>query len=160
MLKREIVPPIGYGKNPEYSSEDFKATYPFFFTAPANEMEQSVPLIPVEVVDMYVEFAHACVKEWRYHRAWKMCMGLFIAHFCILYMRTMADPGSSAAEVLRAGQARGLQSSKSVGGVSVSYDFTQATQGLDNWAAWTSTEYGIQLATLAKMYGPRSIYIP
>lgn len=87
-------------------------------------------------------------------------MGLFIAHFVTLYMRSMVEPGSDAAQVLNAGQTKGLAASKSVGGVSVSYDFSQALQGIDGWAAWKSTEYGIQFATLAKMYAPRSIYIP
>ena len=159
-MRREVVPPIKSGKNPDYGVDDFKAVYPFFFTVPQNENEQSVSLIPDEVVEMYIEFAHVCVRYSRYHGAWKMCMGLFIAHFCILYMRSMVEPDSNAAEVLKSGQAKGLQTSKSVGSVSVSYDFSLATQGLNDWAAWASTEYGIQLISIAKMYAPRSIYIP
>ena len=157
---RQAVPPLKNQKNPEYGINDFKIIYPYFFSVPEEVTAQPEPIIPIEVIEMYIEFAHSCVKQWRYHAGWKTCIGLFIAHFCTLYMRSMAEPDSSAAEVLKAGQTKGLVSSKSVGSVSVSYDFTQATQGLNSWAAWTATEYGVQFATLAKMYSPRTIYIP
>jgi hypothetical protein len=156
-MNRQAVPPIKNTPNPQYTVEDFRTAYPYFFTSGEGDSE---PLIPLEVMEMYIEFADSCIKIWRYHQGWKLCMGLFIAHFCILYMRSMTDSGSSAAQVVNAGQLKGLAASKSVGGVSVSYDFSQATQGLDNWAEWKSTEYGAQLATLVKLYSPRSIYIP
>lgn len=80
-------------------------------------------------------------------------MGLFIAHFCTLYLQTAAEPGSAAAEILAAGELRGLQASKSVGGVSISYDYNTALSGLDQWGGWTTTAYGAQFAALAKLYG-------
>lgn len=166
-MRRQAVPPLKNQKNPEYSIDDFKSVYPYFFTVQENKENPSSlkdwfasPIIPVEVLEMYIEFAHSCVKIWRYHEGWKLCMGLFIAHFVTLYMLSMAEPGSSAAQILNAGQKKGLASSKSVDGVSVSYDLSTAAQGLDDWAAWKSTEYGAQFATLAKLYAPRSIYIP
>ena len=160
MIKRQAVPPLKTKKNPEYGINDFKRFYPYFFNLPENEGDIPEPLLPVEVVEMYIEFAHSCVKIWRYHEGWKLLIGLFIAHFCELYLRSMADPGSSAAEVIAKGQLKGLAASKSVDGVSVSYDFSQALNGLEGWGEFLSTEYGAQFATLAKMYSPRSIYIP
>lgn len=151
------------GTNPAYDMNDFKAVYPQFFEPDKKRVKvrhEVKPILPEEVLEMYISFAHSCIKEARYHEGWKLCMGLFVAHFATLYLRTMTDPGSTAADVLKAGQIKGLAASKSVDGISVSYDFTVATQGLENWAAWTTTEYGIQFATLAKMYRPRSIYIP
>ena len=87
-------------------------------------------------------------------------MALFVAHFVELYMRVMVEPGSDAANVVNAGQTKGLVASKSVGGVSVSYNFEQALKGLEDWGEWLSTEYGAQFVTLARMYSPRSIFIP
>jgi hypothetical protein len=167
---RQAVPPLKNAPNPPYGIDEFKAVYPYFFTVQDEDDDTdpnaspdpfvSVPLIPVEVLEMYIVFAHSCVKIWRYHEGWKLCISLFIAHFVELYMRSMVEPGSDAAQIVNAGQTKGLVASKSVDGVSVSYNFAQAAKGLEGWAEWMTTEYGAQFATLARMYSPRSIYIP
>jgi hypothetical protein len=112
------------------------------------------PYAPEAVVEMYVKLADACVKASRYHEAWRMCMGLFVAHFLTLYMQAMADPDNATLQtVAAAGQSRGLTASKSVDGVSASYDFSAVMQDLDGWASWKLTAFGVQYATLAKAYG-------
>jgi len=160
--RRQIVPPIGSEENPPFTAEDFKRIYPFFFTVPDPEIvgDESKPLIPMEVVEMYIEFAHSSVRKWRWRDSWKVGISLFVAHFIELYMRVMVDPGCDAADVVNAGQTKGLVASKSVGGVSVSYNFEQALQGLEEWGEFLSTEYGAQFATLARLVSPRTIYLP
>jgi hypothetical protein len=134
------------GANPPFGPGDFQAVYPQFW-------QGGEPLVPGEVLDMYVKFADSFVKLSRYHEAWKVCMSLAIAHFLTLYLRTMtADPESGAAGVIKAAETKGLVSSKSVDGVSVSYDFSTALADLGGWADWKTTEYGIQFITLAKNY--------
>ena len=130
------------GDNPPYSKETFLALYPQFKDK-----------VPEAFLDMYTSLANASLSYQRYYDAWEMVMGLFIAHFCTLYLQTAAEPGSTAAEILAAGELRGLQASKSVGGVSISYDYNTALSGLDEWGGWTTTAYGAQFATLAKLYG-------
>ena len=55
-------------------------------------------------------------------------------------------PGAVAA----AGLAGGIQTSKSVGDVSVSY---QVLTSLENWGAWNLTKFGQLLATMARVIG-------
>ena len=86
-------------------------------------------------------------------------MCLFIAHFATLWAMGTADPASTAAEVVSAGEARGLTTSKSAGGVSISKDYSTITSSLSDWAAWNMTQYGTQLATLAKMVGKGAMQV-
>lgn len=151
------------GINPPFTITDFAEIYPQFFTVeyvqPKSRKKQckQVPIIPESVINTYIELAHACVKESRFRESWKVCMGLFVAHFITLYLETAANPEGS--NIAKAGQAGGLMSSKSVDGVSVSYDYSQVMNDLEGWADWKSTAYGVQLATWAKMFSLGGMYI-
>jgi hypothetical protein len=138
---------IRAGENPPFTVDDFKIMYPMFWS---EDVKQH---LPDELIDMYVKFALAIVNIARYHESWKVCVCLVVAHFLILYLRSIAlmqDP--TAQDVINAAQTKGLTASKSVDGVSVSYDFSAALAHLDGWAAWTTTEYGLQFITYAKVY--------
>lgn len=129
-------------ENPPYTTEDFLSLYPQFKEH-----------IPEAFLEMYTGFAHASLNYGRYYEAWELVMGLFIAHFCTLYLQSKVSPEGTASEILAAGSVRGLQSSKNAGGVSYSYDYATALSGLEEWGGWTTTNFGVQFATLAKMYG-------
>ena len=138
---------IRAGQNPPFTVDDFKAIYPQFWDSAGDSF------VPYEVIEMYVGFAYSIVNIARYHESWIVCLCFVIAHFLILYMRTMTpDPNDDALAVIKAAETRGLVASKSVDGVSVSYDYSTAISDLDGWAAWKTTEYGIQYLTLAKVY--------
>lgn len=142
------------GDNPQFTEDDFREIYPQFWGA------EGKPLVPQAVMDMYIKFVDSFVKVSRYHEAWRVCMCLAIAHFLVLYLRTMnADPDSGAVGVIKAAETRGLVASKSVDGVSVSYDFSTALADLDGWADWKTTEYGIQFITYAKTFMRAGMYI-
>lgn len=142
------------GDNPPFTADDFKAIYPQFWNAEGN------PLVPQAVMDMYIAFVDSFVKVSRYHEAWKVCMCLAIAHFLVLYLRTISpDPDSGAVGVIKAAETKGLVASKSVDSVSVSYDFSTALADLDGWADWKTTEYGIQFVTLAKNFMHGGMYV-
>lgn len=131
------------GANPAFTLEELKGIYPQFKGGAVPDM----------VLAMYLELADNAIKEARWHSYWKMAMGLFIAHFATLWAMGTADAASMAADVVSAGEARGLVASKSAGGVSISMDYGTLIGGLNDWAAWNMTQYGTQLATLAKMVG-------
>ena len=133
---------IRTGENPSYTVGDFLAVYPQF-----------VGLIDESILQMYIDFATACIKKARYHSSWKICMGFFVAHFASMYMQGTADAGSSASQVLAAAQAKGLNTSETVGDVSVSIDYSSIGEDLNGWAQWKLTIYGQQLASIAKMMG-------
>jgi hypothetical protein len=138
---------IRAGENPSFTSADFKLYYPHFWDTNGN------PYVPQAVMDMYIGFANSIVNIARYHESWQVCLCLVIAHFLLLYMRTVTpNPDGGAAAVIKAAETRGLVASKTVDGVSVSYDYSVALDDLDGWADWKTTEYGIQFLTLAKAY--------
>lgn len=137
------------GENPPYALDNFKKVYPQFF---------GEGKVPEEVLQIFINLANASIMEKRWHEAWAMGMGWFVAHFSTLYLQGTADPNSSAGQVIAAGNARGLQTSKSVGDVSVSYDYSSVANDLDGWAAWKLTVYGTQLATYAKMISRGGMY--
>jgi hypothetical protein len=142
------------GDNPHFNAYDFKKLYPQFWDA------SGALLVPKAVLDMYIAFAESFIKISRYHDAWRVCMSLAIAHFLTLYLRTMtSDPDGGAASVIKTAETHGLVASKSVDGVSVSYDFSTALADLDGWANWKTTEYGIQFITLAKNFMRGGMYI-
>lgn len=64
--------------------------------------------------------------------------------------QTLTSLAPNAAEIAAQGLAGGIQVSKSVGDVSVSY---QPLETLASWGAWNLTLYGQQLATAAKIVG-------
>lgn len=137
------------GVNPPFTLEEFKEIYPQF----------KGEAVPDAVLAMYLELADNTIKEARWHSYWKMAMGLFIAHFATLWAMGTNDAASTAADVISAGEARGLVASKSAGGVSLSMEYSTITSGLNDWAAWKMTQYGTQLATLAKLVGKGAMQV-
>ena len=105
------------GENPPFTLADFLKRYPQFET-----------ILPEEIIQMYLDFAHHCIKYSRWRNGFEIGIGLFVAHFCTLYLQSFSD--SSAQAVINAGQSKGLVTSKTVDGVSVSYDYATELQGL------------------------------
>ncbi len=199
----------------------------------ATLMIYEAPPIPIIVVQMYLNLAHASLVQARWGGEWWIAIGLFIAHYLTLYAKSDASevfeqlqtsihgevpvgdtpgtayalssppPGGSlqtltkngvfqtpgvdyalsgasvsltlptvagdrlyatwpvqtlsltsapmtAAAIAAAGIAGGIQTSKSVGDVSVSY---QTLTALEDWGAWNLTSYGQLLATMARVVG-------
>jgi hypothetical protein len=135
---------IRTGENPSYTMADFLSVYSQF---------ASQKVIPISVVQLYIDLADASIKEARWHKSWKSAMSLFVAHWCTLWLRSTADMKDSKDAIVQAGQVQGIITSESVDGVSYSMDVSQVIQDLSGYAAWATTDFGIQLATLAKMYG-------
>ncbi|WP_368489313.1 DUF4054 domain-containing protein [Clostridium sp. BJN0013] len=139
---------LSFGSNPPYAIEDFLQVYPQFGNDANNNS-----VIPTAIIQMYINLATTCIKKDKWFDAWEVAMGWFIAHFLTLYLQGTADPNSGAAGVLQAGQTRGLDTSVSAGGVSVSTDYGTITQDLNGWAGWKLTIYGTQLASMARIIG-------
>jgi len=136
------------GDNPLYAVADFVSIY----TAFGPDADENY-VIPVAILQVYIDLANASVQEARYHESWQLCMGLFVAHFATLWLQSTAAAGSPAAKVVALGEAKGLRTSKSVGDISVSIDYSAIAQDLNGWAAWNLTTFGQQFATIAKLMG-------
>jgi len=163
-MRRPLIPRVigllaqgqGASANPPYTVEDFYSKYPQFFYPPeevpeGEEPGPPVPIVPMEVLQMYIDLAHTCISYALYQGLWKVCMGLFIAHFLTLYLQTMDDP--------LAGDTTGLIASKSVDGVSVSYNNNAITADMEGFGMFKATTFGEQLVTFAKMLGIGGLYV-
>lgn len=139
---------IRRGDNPPYTSEDFLAMYPQF----GKTDENGNRIISSVVIDAYVQLAHSSISKARYHDAWEMCMGFFIAHWLTLYLQTLASPEDPIGKIMNAGLAKGVQSSKSADDLSVSYDFSLVSGDMNGWGTYKMTAFGQQLVTFSKMY--------
>lgn len=141
---------IRRGENPPYTSEDFLQFYPQF--GKTNE-ETGEPIIPAVVLQAYINLAHASIQKARYRDSWELVMGLFIAHWLTLYLQSAASADDPTAQIVNSGLAKGLQSSKSAGDLSVSYDFSFLSGAdFDGWGTYKLTAYGQQFITLARVY--------
>jgi hypothetical protein len=191
------------------------------------------PIVPIMVIQLYLNLAQASLVQARWQDAWYLAMSWFIAHYLTLYVKSdvaevlsntqtgihgeipvgvqpgtvytisAVPPGGQlqsltrngvfqtpgvdyslsgitvtlslatkttdhlyavwptpvtsstpvvygAAQVAAQGIATGIEVSKSVGDVSVSY--AQLTS-LEAWGQWNLTVYGVQLASMAKVIG-------
>lgn len=135
--------------NPEYTLQDFVIIFPLFDIS--AEVPPSPDAIPVEVFNLFKDMANASIKEKRYRSQWKYLMGLYIAHMLTLYLKTSrGDP--TAQNALATSISSGIATSKSVDGLSISYDLASITDDLPGYGTWKLTIYGQQLATLTKMF--------
>ena len=138
--------------NPEYTKEMFLESFPVFSASFDDDT------IPEYVFNLFVGMAQASIKKDRYNSAWEFLMGLYIAHNLVLYMRTQqGDP--SAANALKGSLPVGIASSKSVDGLSISYEFMGLQEDFNGYGTWKLTTYGQQLITMTKYFGRAGMWI-
>lgn len=147
--------------NPPYSMADFSATFPVFKFQTVDEHGELIDNfdgIPVPVFNLFLAMANASIKYDRYKSHWKYCMALFIAHYLTLFLETQAgDPSSQAA--LQGAMPKGVATSKSVDGLSISYDLMGQAEDAKGYGTYKLTLYGLQLATLTRMYGSAGMWV-
>ena len=142
--------------NPEFTLDDFRAVFPVF--AICSFGEASEDKVPFEVYNLFKAMADGAIKYDRYFTSWKYLMCLYIAHYLTLYLQTQKGDEDLAA-ALRGALPMGIASSKSVDGLSVSYDFMGVTDGMADYGTWKLTLYGQQLITLTKVFGHGGMWV-
>ena len=116
----------------------------------------TTPPIPLIALNAYIAYASASVQQARWQELWPLGMQLFIAHYVTLWMLASSGGASqNAAQVAQAGLATGIQTSKSVGDVSVGVTPIL----IDGWGSWNLTDFGMQFATLAKAIGSGPMWL-
>ena len=113
-------------------------------------------IIPQFVLQSYINLALACLAQPRWLAQWQFAMGLFVAHYLTLYLRSEGNYGSTAASLAASGLERGVVVSKSAGDVSWSM---QQVIDAEDWGTWGETSYGAQLVSMAKVVGSGMMYI-
>ncbi|QDY23177.1 hypothetical protein CGQ39_19895 (plasmid) [Clostridium botulinum] len=140
--------------NPKFTLDDFYEIYPQF-----GKDSEGKYVIPKVVTEMYLDMANACIKKSRWHKQWKYGICLFIAHFCTLYLQGAADANGGVTGILDAGKAQGLDTSISVGDVSIGTDYSITTSNIEGWNGWSLSTYGQQLIAIGKLVGKGGMHV-
>ncbi len=131
----------------DYTSDTFLSAYPQFSK-----------VVPDEILEEYTEMALGIVNRKRFGAAWKRAIGLYLAHVLTLYLQTAQPEGAEATDIVSAASSVGMITGESADGVSYSRD-TSAVSDLAGWTDFKTTAYGVQFATLAKLYARGGAYI-
>lgn len=113
------------------------------------------PLLPLPVLSAYLNLASSALQQVRWQEMWTIAMGLYIAHFCTLWMQSESGPNSTAAQAAVSGLAQGFKVSKVAGDVSVGIKPIE----FNDWGTFALTTYGQQLVTFAKTIGSGGMLI-
>ena len=136
----------------DYTVEDFQADFPQFFTA------EGQPLVPATMLQEFVTMANVSVQPDKWLDGWRYAVGLYVAHYATLYLRTYAESSSTPAQAAATGGLVGIVKSATLGDSSVSYDTSAITQGTADWGDLNATTYGQLLANRAKLVGMGGSY--
>lgn len=135
-----------------YTAEQFQQDFPQFFTP------DGVSLVPCSMLTEIINMANACVQPDKWLESWRYAVGLYVAHYATLYLRTYAQSSPTAAQAAASGALVGIVKSATLGDSSVSYDTSALTKGTENWGDLNATTYGQMLANRAKLIGAAGSY--
>ena len=113
------------------------------------------PLVPLAVIQLYLNLAYVSLMQSRWRESWQLGMALYIAHYLTLWCQTEGNAQTTANQIVANSLQAGITVSQGADGVSQGL---QVLTKLENWAAWTLTQYGVQLATIARVVGAGPAY--
>lgn len=137
-----------------YTETMFMEDFPQFKRAGENAC-----LLPGSILKVFLVNANSSILPSRYCEMWKYAAGLYVAHYATLYLKTYSDGSVSAIQAANKGQQTGLVSEASMGDTSIKYDNTAVTAAMAKWGSWNATQYGQQLASMARMIGMGGSYV-
>lgn len=149
---RETAANLGVSSG-NYTQAQFQEDFPQFFTSAGD------PLVPVTMLAELINMANAAVQPDKWLESWRYAVGLHVAHYATLYLRTYAESSATPAEAAASGALVGIVQSASLGDSSVSYDTSSITMGTDDWGDLNATTYGQMLANRAKLIGMGGTYV-
>lgn len=135
-----------------YTAEQFQQDFPQFFSP------DGVSLVPCSMLTEIINMANASVQPDKWLESWRYAVGLYVAHYATLYLRTYAQSSPTAARAAASGALVGVVKSATLGDSSVSYDTSALTKGTENWGDLNATTYGQMLANRAKLIGAAGSY--
>ncbi len=153
---RAMAANIGQSQG-DYTAEQFQQDFPQFFT-PGTEESPSVCLVPATMLTEIINMANACVQPDKWLESWRYAVGLYVAHYATLYLRTYATSNTSPQQAAASGALVGVVKSATLGDSSVAYDTSAVTKGTEDWGDLNSTTYGQMLANRAKLIGMGGTY--
>lgn len=130
-----------------YTAEMFQQDFPQFFGPDGTN------LVPLSMLSEIISMANASVQPDKWLESWRYAVGLYVAHYCTLYLRTYAESSATPAQAAASGALVGVVQSATLGDSSVSYDTSALTKGTEDWGDLNATTYGQMLANKAKLIG-------
>ncbi len=140
-----------------YTSDMFLVDFPQF--KQSGQEDQVISLVPDPMLQIFVNNANASILPSRYCEIWRYAAGLYVAHFSALYLKTYSDGSTTPARAAATGQQTGLVKEATMGDTTISYDNEAITEASAKWGSWNATQYGQQLATMARMIGMGGMYV-
>lgn len=162
---RERAANICYGDNKDtYTVDEFLAFYPIFRkqdTSVEPPVVTDEPIVPVEIIQMFVDIANEIVAECKYgEKMWRYLMGLVVAHFLTLYINGYYPDGSATpGDATAGGSVLGLSRSATLGDASVTFDNDLSVGGVAGWGTWNATSYGQIYSSLARLSSIGGSYV-
>ncbi len=96
--------------------------------------------------------------ESRWFEAWRYAVGLYVAHFATMYLRSYRETSQTPSDAANTGQTVGNIASATLGDSSVSYDNTAIQTATQQWGTWNATTYGQELITQARLLAMGGTY--
>ena len=159
-MKRVSANITPYGEVGDYTSDMFLSDFSQFYKKTEEEGEAVyTPLIPQTMLDQFIQQANESIVPSRWGTQWRYAAGLFVAHWSALYLKTYSDGSPNAQVVASTADQKGNVSSATMGDTSISYDNKAVNEGTAKWGTWNATQYGAQLATMARMIGIGGMYV-
>lgn len=159
-MKRVSANITPYGEVGDYTSDMFLSDFSQFYKKTEEEGEAVyTPLIPQTMLDQFIQQANESIVPSRWGTQWRYAAGLFVAHWSALYLKTYSDGSPNARVVASTADQKGNVSSATMGDTSISCDNKAINEGTTKWGTWNATQYGAQLATMARMIGIGGMYV-
>ena len=154
--------------NPEYTLEMYRSDFPQIGKFISDE--EADGLVPAPLFNLFLSMANACIKYDRYKTSWRYLMGLYISHFIVLWamsadssfdFTSSTTPKDKAAfrSAFKNALPTAFPTSKTVDGLSISYDFQTLESEFAGYGTYRLTPYGQQLITLSKLYGMGGLWV-
>ncbi len=149
------------GEKGEYTEEMFQEDFPQFFSISTPEEGTAVvtSLVPLPMLQTFIDQANDSVLPSRWGSTWRYAAGLYVAHFCSLYLKTYSPGSSSASQVAGNAAQVGVVKTATMGDTSIGYDNSAITAGTEKWGMWNATQYGAQLITLSRSIGMGGMWV-
>ena len=93
----------------DYTVEDFQADFPQFFTS------EGLPLVPASILQEIINMANVSIQPDKWLEAWRYGVGLYVAHYATLCLRTLANSSATPQQAAATGALMGLVKSATLG---------------------------------------------
>lgn len=137
----------------DYTAEQFKAEYPQFCNADGKCH------LPDALLNEIVRMANVSVQPDKWLDSWHYAVGLYVAHYVTLQLRTFSESSATPAQAAASGALVGVVKSATLGDSSVTYDTSALTAGTEDWGDLNATTYGQMLANRARFIGLAGSYV-